>query len=107
MNGFSVDSAQQAVRFAYMLAFGALSYLLYRAIPAYRRPGRRLRGMLLDAGFWLVILTAFILLILGPCGGELRLYHLFGAGCGSASAAWLTQAVKARHFKPGVRKEKT
>ena len=102
MNGFSVDSAQQAVRFAYMLAFGALSYLLYRAISACRRPGRRLRGMLLDTGFWLVTLTAFILLILGPCGGELRLYHLCGVGCGFASATWIAGLIRA-----GVRKEKT
>ena len=102
MNGFSVDSAQQAIRFSYMLAFGAGAYLLYRAFSAFQRPKRRLRGMLLDAGFWLVTLTAFILLILGPCGGELRLYHLCGTGCGFAAAAWITGLIRA-----GVRKEKT
>ncbi len=69
MNGFSVDSAQQGIRFVYMLAFGAGDWQLYRVFSAWQRPGKRLRGMLLDLCFWLLTLTAFILLILGPGGG--------------------------------------
>lgn len=86
MNGMRVDSAVQAARFLYACAFGAGAYLLYHAQTRLHRRGRVLAGLLLDAGYWLVTLGAFVLLILGCCGGELRLYHLCGIGAGASAA---------------------
>ncbi len=86
MNGMRVDSALQAARFLYSAAFGAAAYLLFRGVTARQRPRHVLRGALLDTAFWLTTLIAFGILILGPCGGELRLYHLFGVGSGAAAA---------------------
>ena len=86
MNGMRVDSAVQAARLLYACAFGAGAYLLYLVQTRLNRRGRVLAGLLLDAGYWLVTLGAFVLLILGCCGGELRLYHLCGIGAGASAA---------------------
>ena len=94
MNGMRVDSALQAARFLYCAAFGAAVYLLLRGVTALQRRRRPVRGALLDAAFWLAALAAFVILIQGPCGGELRLYHLFGAGSGGAASAWILGAHK-------------
>ncbi len=95
MNGMRVDSMLQASRFLYSCAFGLAAYLLYRGQTWFQRRGRArrghvLRGLLLDAGYWLVTLAAFVLLVLGLFGGELRLYHLFGVGSGAAVGGLLT-----------------
>ena len=103
MNGMRVDSALQAARFLYSAAFDAAACLLFCSVSAWQRPRRIFRGALLDTAWWLITLIAFVILILGPCGGELRLYHLLGVGSGAAAARILGPHKKSMNNDGGAK----
>jgi len=75
---------EQFICFACCVVFGASAALLYRLrIWITRRGAHLLMDALLDLGYWLIVIPAFVTLILTVCQGELRLYHLCGIGSGA------------------------
>jgi len=82
-DGMKVLIPEQLMCFACSIAFGAGAALLYRLRTWITRKGAHmLIDALLDLGYWLIVIPAFVALILTVCAGQLRLYHLCGIGSG-------------------------
>jgi len=81
-----VNSAIQAARFLYTILFGLCIGPLFDLLQMIQRHNRRkpLKSVLMDAGFWTIVLSGFTVLIITLCGGELRIYMGLGALCGFA-----------------------
>lgn len=82
-DGMKVLIPEQLICFVCSVAFGTGVTVLYR-LRTWITRGRShmLIDALLDLGYWLIVIPAFVALILTVCRGELRLYHLCGIGGG-------------------------